>query len=208
MDTSFSTCDSGVRVPEAGATVYLGTLDGAGARPAAGGCIQRDVSSRRSSSCSRTTNAVKVQRVDLDRGQMVGEIEELLLDVDRHLGHAALTVSRRWHARICRGRFTQSSPPLGRSHRSRDRERRSRSTAGATLRLLQMAYTQRSSASCQTRMTSGPSTSRAACLPGSPSRRTWMTIRSGRRTGQRSRSRRSGMAYPGFTKNVCSGRRR
>ena len=37
---------------------------------------------------------LKVQRVDLDRGRMIGEIEEISADVDRHLGHAALAVSR------------------------------------------------------------------------------------------------------------------
>jgi serine/threonine protein kinase/Tol biopolymer transport system component len=78
---------------ELGAAVYLGTLDGTSTQPLLAGVFNA-LFLPPGALVFADANAVKVQRVDLDRGQMVGDIEELSLDVDRHLGHAALTLSR------------------------------------------------------------------------------------------------------------------
>ena len=78
---------------ELGAAVHLGTLDGTSARPLLAGVFNA-LFLPPSGLVFVDGSAVKVQQVDLDSGQMVGDIEELSLDVDRHLGHAALTVSQ------------------------------------------------------------------------------------------------------------------
>jgi len=76
-----------------GATVYLGRLDGAAARPLLAGVFNA-LFVPPTALAFADVDAIKVQRVDLDHGRMVGEIEALPLEVDRHLGHAALAISR------------------------------------------------------------------------------------------------------------------
>jgi eukaryotic-like serine/threonine-protein kinase len=78
---------------EVGATAYLGTLAGESPRKLVSGVFNAlfVAPDRLVFTDSTLTN---VQRVDLDRGQMIGEVEEFSADVDRHLGHAALSVSR------------------------------------------------------------------------------------------------------------------
>jgi eukaryotic-like serine/threonine-protein kinase len=78
---------------EVGATVYLGRLDGAAARPLLAGVFNALLIPP-TTLVFTDVGAIKVQRVDLDHGRMVGDIEELPLEVDRHLGHAALAISR------------------------------------------------------------------------------------------------------------------
>ena len=77
---------------EVGATVYLGTIDGSAERPLLGGVFNA-LFLPPGVLVFVDAAAVKVQRVDVDRAKMVGDVEELPLDVDRHLGHAALAVS-------------------------------------------------------------------------------------------------------------------
>ncbi len=78
---------------EVGATVYLGRLDGAAARP-----LMADVFNALfvppAALVFADVDAIKAQRVDLEHGRMVGDVEELPLEVDRHLGRAALALSR------------------------------------------------------------------------------------------------------------------
>ncbi len=78
---------------EVGATVYLGTLDGAAVRPLLDGVFNA-LFVPPGVLVFADAGAIKVQRVDLDHGRMVGDIQELPLDVDRHLGHAAMAISR------------------------------------------------------------------------------------------------------------------
>jgi len=77
---------------EVGGTAYLGTLDGSAERPLLGGVFNA-LFLPPGVLVFVDAAAVKVQRVDVDRAKMVGDIEELPLEVDRHLGHAALAVS-------------------------------------------------------------------------------------------------------------------
>ena len=78
---------------EGGGTAYLGTLAGAGARELVSGVFNAlFVAPDRILFADAT--GINVRRVDLNRGRMTGEIEEISADVDRHLGHAALSVSR------------------------------------------------------------------------------------------------------------------
>ncbi len=78
---------------EVGATAYLGRLDGAAARPLLAGVFNASFIPP-AALVFADVEAIKVQRVDLDRGRMVGDIEALPLEVDRHLGHAALAISQ------------------------------------------------------------------------------------------------------------------
>ena len=79
---------------EESATAYLGTLTGADPRALVSGVFNAlFVAPDRILFTDAAT--INVQHVDLDRGQMIGEIEEGSAEVDRHLGHAALSVSRR-----------------------------------------------------------------------------------------------------------------
>ncbi|HMF59091.1 MAG TPA: hypothetical protein VK595_01885, partial [Vicinamibacterales bacterium] len=76
-----------------GATAYLGTSSGADPRTLLSGVFNAlFVAPDRI--LFTDANGIKIQRVDLDRGQMIGEITEISADADRHLGHAALSVSR------------------------------------------------------------------------------------------------------------------
>jgi len=78
---------------EMGATAYLGTLDGAGDRELVSGVFNAlFVAPDRILFTAAT--GIRLQRVDLERGRMSGEIDEFSADIDRHLGHAALSVSR------------------------------------------------------------------------------------------------------------------
>jgi hypothetical protein len=77
---------------EVGATAYLGTIDGSAERPLLGGVFNA-LFLPPGVLVFVDAAAVKVQRVDVDRAKMVGDVEELPLEVDRHLGHAALAVS-------------------------------------------------------------------------------------------------------------------
>jgi Tol biopolymer transport system component len=77
---------------EVGATVYLGTIDGSAERPLLRGVFNAFFLPS-GILVFVDAAAVKLQRVDVDRGKMVGDVEELPLEVDRHLGHAALAVS-------------------------------------------------------------------------------------------------------------------
>ena len=78
---------------EAGATACLGTLGAAGARELVSGVFNA-LFVPPDRLLLADAAGINIQRLDLDRGQMTGEIEELSADVDRHLGHAALSVSR------------------------------------------------------------------------------------------------------------------
>jgi eukaryotic-like serine/threonine-protein kinase len=78
---------------EAGGTAYLGTLDGAGPRELVSGVFNALLVAPNRILFTDATG-INVQRVDLDRGQMVGEVGTFSADVDRHLGHAALSLSR------------------------------------------------------------------------------------------------------------------
>lgn len=76
-----------------GATVYLGTLEGAAGRPVLGGVFNA-LFLLPGVLVFTDAHAVKVQRIDLDSGRMIGDVEQLALDVDRHLGRAAIALSR------------------------------------------------------------------------------------------------------------------
>ncbi len=76
-----------------GATAYLGTSAGANPRTLLSGVFNA-VFVAPDRILFTDANGIKIQRVDLDRGQMIGEIKEISADADRHLGHAALSVSR------------------------------------------------------------------------------------------------------------------
>jgi Tol biopolymer transport system component len=78
---------------EIGATAYLGTLDGKAGRQLLQGVFNA-LFIPPNLVLFADANAVKVQRVDVDRGRMMGDIEEVSAEVDRHLGRAALTVSQ------------------------------------------------------------------------------------------------------------------
>jgi Tol biopolymer transport system component len=76
-----------------GATAYLGTSAGGDPRTLLSGVFNAlFVAPDRI--LFTDGNGIKIQRVDLDRGQMIGEIKEISANADRHLGHAALSVSR------------------------------------------------------------------------------------------------------------------
>ena len=78
---------------DGGATVYLGTLDGATVRPLLDGVFNA-LYLPSGVLVFADASSVKAQRMDVDRGRMIGEIQELSLDVDRHLGRAAMAISR------------------------------------------------------------------------------------------------------------------
>jgi serine/threonine protein kinase/Tol biopolymer transport system component len=75
-----------------GATAYLGTLAGGGARQLVSGVFNAMFIAPDRLLFTDGTG-INVQGVDLDRGQMVGQIDKFSADVDRHLGRAALSVS-------------------------------------------------------------------------------------------------------------------
>jgi len=76
-----------------GATAYLGTSAGTDPRTLLSGVFNAlFVAPDRL--LFTDANGIKLQRVDLDSGRMIGEIQEISADADRHLGHAALSVSR------------------------------------------------------------------------------------------------------------------
>jgi eukaryotic-like serine/threonine-protein kinase len=77
---------------EVGATAYLGTLDDKAGRRLLGGVFNA-LFLPPGVLVFVDAAAVKVQRVDVDRGEMIGDVEEVPLEVDRHLGHAVLAVS-------------------------------------------------------------------------------------------------------------------
>jgi eukaryotic-like serine/threonine-protein kinase len=78
---------------EAGGTAYLGTLAGGRPRELVFGVFNALFVVPDHILFTNATG-ITVQRVDFDRGQTAGEIRELSLDADRHLGHAAISVSR------------------------------------------------------------------------------------------------------------------
>jgi Tol biopolymer transport system component len=78
---------------EAGARAYLGTLDNPAGRELLAGAFNAQFIPP-NLLLFTDSSGIKVQRIDVDRGQMEGDIEEVSADVDRHRGHAALTVSR------------------------------------------------------------------------------------------------------------------
>ena len=78
---------------EDGATAYLGALAGGDPHALLSGVFNAlFVAPDRI--LFTGANRIAAQRVDVDGGRMIGEDEELSADVDRHLGHAALAVSR------------------------------------------------------------------------------------------------------------------
>jgi serine/threonine protein kinase/Tol biopolymer transport system component len=78
---------------EMGATVYVRMLDGTSERQLLTGVFNA-LFVPPDRLLFSDASAIRVQRVDLDRGQMMGDVEEVSADADRHLGHAALAVSR------------------------------------------------------------------------------------------------------------------
>jgi eukaryotic-like serine/threonine-protein kinase len=78
---------------EMGATAYLASLDRAAATQVRSGLFNAQLVSP-DLLLFVDAMAVKVQRIDLDRGQLVGDVDEIPADVTRHLGRAAITASQ------------------------------------------------------------------------------------------------------------------
>ena len=76
-----------------GATAYVGTLGGASSRELLSG-VSNALFVAPNRILFTDATGINVQQVDFDRGRMTGEITEYSADVDRHLGHLALSVSR------------------------------------------------------------------------------------------------------------------